>query len=56
MEILNFILSQCISYLVDIFSGLSTNYISDKIKNHSGLPTKSGLELEIKFKFKISKK
>lgn len=56
MEILNFILSQCISFLVGILSGLSTNYINEKIKNHSKpSQTKSGMELEVKFKFKISK-
>lgn len=48
MDILNIILS----YLVGILSGLSTNYINDKIKNHSSLPTKSGMELDIKIKFK----
>lgn len=52
MEIINFLLSQSISYLVGILSGLSTNYIIDKIKNHSSRPTKSGLELDIKIKFK----
>lgn len=53
MEIINFIVSQCISYLVGILSGLSTNYIDDKIKNHSKpSKTKSGMELEIKIKFK----
>lgn len=56
MEMLNFILSQCISFLVGILSGLSTNYINEKIKNHSKpSQTKSGMELEVKFKFKISK-
>jgi hypothetical protein len=52
MEIINFILLQLISFLVGILSGLSTNYIYDKIKNHSSRPTKSGLELDIKIKFK----
>ncbi len=57
MEIINFIISQCISYLVGILSGLSANYIDDKIKNHSKpSQTKSGMELELEFKFKISKK
>ncbi|CEK34287.1 hypothetical protein UMC2_34981 [[Clostridium] sordellii] len=55
MEIINFILSQCISFLVGILSGLATNYIDDKVKNHSSRPTKSGLELDIKIKFKIFK-
>lgn len=32
--------------------GLLTNYIYDKLKNHSSLPTKSGFELDIKIKFK----
>lgn len=36
-----------------IILGLITNYISDKIKNHSA--QKSGFELEIKIKFKKSK-
>lgn len=36
---------------------LITNYISDKLKNHStSAKTKSGIELDIKIKFKISKK
>ncbi|WP_196342173.1 hypothetical protein [Paraclostridium sordellii] len=52
MEIINFIISQFISFLVGILSGLSTNYINDKIKNHSSRPTKSGIELNIKIKFK----
>ncbi|WP_196333768.1 hypothetical protein [Paraclostridium sordellii] len=52
MGIINFIFSQSISFLVNVLSGLSTNYLSDKIKNHSSLPTKSGSELEIKIKFK----
>ena len=52
MEILIFIFSQCISYLVGILSSLSANYIDDKIKNHSKPKIKSGIELEIKIKFK----
>ncbi len=37
--------------------GLLTNYIYDKLKSHSVSPkTKSGMELEIKIKFRISKK
>jgi len=55
MEILTFILSQCISFLVGILSGLATNYIDDKVKSHSSRPTKSGIELELKIKFKKSK-
>ena len=51
MEILIFIFSQCISYLVGILSSLSANYIDDKIKNHSkSRKIKSGIELEIKIK------
>lgn len=41
-----------ISAISTICIGLLTNYIYDKIKNHSSLPTKSGVELEIKIKFK----
>lgn len=33
--------------------GLTTNYIYDKLKNHSA--RKSGLELDIKIKLKIRK-
>ena len=37
--------------------GLITNYIYDKIKNHSSSANrKSGLEFEFKVKFKFSKK
>ena len=56
MEMISFILSQCVSYLVGILSGLSTNYIDDKLKSHSSRPTKSGIELEIKIKFSKSQK
>ncbi|MCJ8343333.1 MAG: hypothetical protein MJH09_10905 [Cetobacterium sp.] len=57
MEMINFILSQCVSYLVGILSGLSTNYINDKLKSHSAsAKTKSGIELEIKIKFSKSQK
>lgn len=56
MEIISFVLSQCISYLVGILSGLTTNYISDKIKNHSrSAKTESGLKLEINFKLRLFK-
>ncbi|MCJ8343251.1 MAG: hypothetical protein MJH09_10480 [Cetobacterium sp.] len=51
MEMINFILSQCVSYLVGILSGLSTNYIDDKLKSHSmSVKTKSDFELNIDFK------
>ncbi|WP_438647553.1 type I toxin-antitoxin system toxin [Romboutsia sp.] len=37
--------------------GLTTNYIYDKIKNHSSIRSrKSGLEFEFKIKFKFIKK
>ena len=52
MEILIFIFTQSMSYLVGILSGLSANYIERKIKNHSKPKIKSGIELEIKIKFK----
>lgn len=48
MEMINFILSQCVSYLVGILSGLSTNYIDDKLKSHS--VRKSGLDINFKYK------
>ncbi|GAA0696985.1 hypothetical protein GCM10008904_01260 [Paraclostridium ghonii] len=38
--------------LSTICLGLMTNYIYDKLKNHSSRPTKSGIELDIKIKFK----
>ena len=39
------------------FIGLITNYIYDKIKNHSSSTNrKSGLEFEFKVNFKFSKK
>ncbi|MDB8803178.1 hypothetical protein PN294_13395 [Romboutsia sp. 1001216sp1] len=37
--------------LSTICLGLLTNYIYDKLKNHSSRPTKSGFELDIKIKF-----
>lgn len=50
-------MEQMINFIISAFSticiGLMTNYIYDKIKNHSNA-TKSGLELEIKIKFKKS--
>ncbi len=56
MEILIFIFTQSMSYLVGILSGLSANYIERKIKNRSvSTKTKSGIELDIKIKFKIHK-
>lgn len=37
--------------------GVTTNYISDKLKSHSSSrKTKSGVELEIKIKFKHNRK
>ncbi len=47
-QMINFI----ISAVCTICIGLLTNYIYDIIKNHSSRPTKSGMELEIKIKFK----
>ena len=45
-----------ISAIGAICLGLMTNYISDKLKSHSSSrKTKSGVELEIKIKFKITK-
>ena len=56
MEILIFIFTQSMSYLVGILSGLFANYIERKIKNRStSTKTKSGIELDIKIKFKITK-
>ena len=56
MEFINFIITQCISFLVGILSGLATNYINDKVKNHSSsAKTKSGLKLEVNFKLKLFK-
>lgn len=52
-HMINFI----ISTVGTICVGLLTNYIYDKIKNHStSVKTKSGIELNIKIKFKFSKK
>lgn len=46
-----------ISAIGTICIGLITNYISDKLKSHSSsAKTKSGIELEIKIKFKKSNK
>lgn len=51
-------MEQTINFITGAISticiGILTNYIYDKIKNHSNA-TKSGLELEIKIKFKKSK-
>ena len=45
-----------IGAICTICLGLLTNYISDKLKSHSSSrKTKSGVELEIKIKFKITK-
>lgn len=45
-----------INVIGTICIGLLTNYIYDKIKNHSKpTKTKSGIEFEIKIKFKHSK-
>ncbi len=42
-----------IGAICTICLGLLTNYISDKLKNHSkSAKTKSGIELEINIKFK----
>ncbi len=42
-----------VSAVGTICIGLMTNYIYDKLKNHSSsAKTKSGVELEIKIKFK----
>lgn len=41
-----------VSAISTVCIGLLTNYIYDKLKNHSSRPTKSGLELDIKIKFK----
>ncbi len=49
MEVLVFIFSQSISYLVGILSGLSTNYIDRKIKK----PLSAKSDLEINFKSKL---
>lgn len=39
-----------------VLLGLATNYIYDKIKNHSSTANrKSGLEFEFKVKFKLNK-
>lgn len=47
------IITYFISVISTICLGLLTSYIYDKIKNHSSSPkTKSGMELEIKIKFK----
>ena len=50
-------MEQMIIFIISAIStmciGLLTNYIYDKIKNHSSsAKTKSGVELEIKIKFK----
>lgn len=50
-------MEQMIKFIISAIStlciGLLTNYIFDKIKNHSKpSKTKSGIELEIKIKFK----
>ena len=54
MELMiNFILGLISSICI----GLATNYIYDKIKNHSSSANrKSGLEFELKIKFKFLKK
>ena len=54
MELMiNFILGVMSSICI----GLATNYIYDKIKNHSSSANrKSGLEFEFKIKFKFIKK
>ena len=45
-----------IGAICTICLGLLTNYISDKLKSHSSSrKTKSGVELEIKIKLKITK-
>lgn len=49
-----------ISFIIGTFSticiGILTNYIYDKAKNHSSsAKTKSGMELDIKIKFKKTK-
>ena len=53
-------MEQMIIFIISAIStmciGLLTNYIYDKIKHHSSsAKTKSGVELEIKIKFKKSK-
>lgn len=53
-------MEQVINIIIGAFSticvGILTNCIYDKIKNHSKpAKTKSGIELEIKVKFKTSK-
>ena len=46
-----------ISAIGTICIGLLTNYIYDKVKNHSmSAKTKSGVELDLNIKFKIIKK
>lgn len=46
-----------VSTLGTVLLGLATNYIYDKIKNHSSTANrKSGLEFEFKIKFKLNKK
>ncbi len=48
-----------IGVISSIYISLSTNYIYDKIKNHSSIGSrKSGLEFEFEFKikFKFTKK
>lgn len=51
--IINFI----IGTIGSICIGLITNYIYDKIKNHSSIcGRKSGLEFEFEIKFKLIKK
>ncbi|MGL5378842.1 hypothetical protein [Clostridium sp.] len=54
MELMiNFIIGAISSICI----GLSTNYIYDKIKNHSSIGRrKSGLEFEFKIRFKFTKK
>ena len=48
-HMINFI----VSTIGTICVGLLTNYIYDKLKNHSSYAkTKSGIELDIKIKFK----
>ncbi|MGL5751071.1 MAG: hypothetical protein ACRCXT_11125 [Paraclostridium sp.] len=41
--------------IISIVASIIASYIYDKIKNHSSRPTKSGIELDIKIKFKKSK-
>ncbi len=51
--IINFIMGAISSLCI----GIITNYIYDKIKNHSSIGRrKSGLEFEFKIKFKLTNK